>query len=164
MSSESERLTIRIIKIGCLFVSVVIIETSVFPDIANLVRIDLFLGLILGMVITIPFGTASILVIVLSFLLQAFSGASMGSLPFIYLITFLGLTAAKNVVYLENIVSQIFLGGLSYILGIVLARLFTPIYVSPPFIASVLASSLLTGIATPLVVYMVRILWRQDEA
>ena len=164
MSSELGRLTTNITKVTCLFLATVTMETSLFPVIVDTVRIDLFIGLILGMVIATSFGTAGILVIVFSFLLQAFSGASLGSLPFIYLTIFLGLTAAKNMVYLENTISQMVLGTAFYVLGIVLFRLFIPIHISLGFVASILASSVLTGLTTPLIVYMVRMLWREDEA
>jgi len=152
------------IKISGLFLLILLSETSLFPYLISPLRIDLFIGVIIGMVICLPFTTGGIYTLVLSFFLQAFSGAKLGFMPFAYISSYFGLVALKNIVYLENIISQIILGSVFNILTIGLVRLFISIRFSISLLSIILLGSILTGFTTPAIVYLVKVLCGENEA
>ena len=77
----------QISLLGIIFLAV-FIETVLIPDVWSGLRIDLFIGMIIGIIIQMSFSEGLAFVIVASIILQAFSGARPGLIPMIYLCTY----------------------------------------------------------------------------
>ena len=85
----------------------VILQIKIFPWISTGLRIDLFLCLVISLCIFSRFPYGLIFVLVISYMLQAFSGARTGFLPFCYVGSYLILDLIKNILFLDTIPAQI---------------------------------------------------------
>ena len=100
---------------GIIFLAV-FFETVFVPGIWNALRVDLFIGMIIGVMIHLGFSQGLTFVLVTSLFLQAFSGARPGLVPMIYLGIFLVVCLLKGIIYMENILTQLILAGVLSIL------------------------------------------------
>ncbi len=153
----------QISLIGILFLAV-FIETSLVPGIWSPLRIDLFMGMIIGVIIHLRFSQGIAFVLATSLLLQAFSGARPGLIPMIYLCTFVVMGLLKGVIYLENILTQIFLSGVFFILvamSLIISHDMSP---SRSEFIALAAGAVLTGCLSPVMVEFIGRLKKAYEA
>ena len=116
------------ISLFTILFAMIFVEASVLPFIWADLRVDFFIGMIIGQIICIPFSQGFPFVILSALILQAFSGARIGLIPFAYILVFLFLDTVKNLVYFENIYTQMVLGFICYLVltGIFLIFADTP--------------------------------------
>ena len=143
---------------------IVAFEAGLLPEIAPMLKPDLFVGLLIGVSIFLPFNWGFGFVLVASLVLQIFSGGRIGYLPFVYVFGFLALDVVKHLVFLENLFAQVFFGVL-LTLGVAYAAGF---FVKVEVLSGNLSwqfglSVLLSGLLTPLMVRLVGQLWREYE-
>ena len=93
----------------------IFVEASVIPFIWADLRVDFFIGMIIGQIICIPFSQGFPFVILSALILQAFSGARIGLIPLVYILVFLFLDNIKKLVYFENRYTQMVLGFICYL-------------------------------------------------
>ena len=86
------------------FIGIVLMPGLWYP-----LRIDLLLGMVIGVIIHLGFSQGLVFVLVASLSLQAFSGARPGLIPLFYLVAFIMIDVLKDVIYLEYITTQILL-------------------------------------------------------
>ncbi|MDX9763027.1 MAG: hypothetical protein RBT82_13335, partial [Desulfomonilia bacterium] len=84
---------------GILF-AVILMEATVIPAVWAPLRVDFFIGMIIGQIIFVPFSQGFPFVILGSLILQAFSGARLGLIPLLYIFIFLAIEMLKNFIYL----------------------------------------------------------------
>ena len=106
---------LQISLFGILFV-VIFVQATIVPLVWSPLRIDLFIGMIIGLIIHTPYSQGFPFIILASLVLQAFSGARLGYLPLLYVFTYLCIDLLKNIVYLENVFTQLIIGFLFYLI------------------------------------------------
>jgi len=134
---------LQISLFGILFAAI-LIEVSIIPSLWAPLRVDFLIGMIIGQVIFIPFSQGFPFVILASLLMQAFTGARIGLIPFIYIMVFLVIDLLKSVIYLENPFTQGFLGMVFY--GAITMAV---------ILAAGTASDMIRGMVVPMAVGMV---------
>lgn len=139
---------------GILF-AIILLEATIIPSIWAPLRVDFFIGMIIGQIIYIPFSQGFPFVILSSLILQAFSGARLGLIPLLYILAFLSIEFLKNLVYLENTYTQIVMGIGFYLVLMVVAVIFTDISTLEGKAASLIIGALLSGCVSPAMVYIV---------
>lgn len=138
------------IVLACAFV-----ESSIIPALWTPLRVDLVLGMVVGVAVHLAFSQGLFFVMLSSVLLEAFSGARLGLIPLFYLFAFVSLQFIKDLIYLENILTQAGLASLFFGLG-VLGSLYL-LDVPPPSheVVPLITGCILSGCACPFMVELV---------
>jgi len=144
----------QISLLGIIFLAV-FIETVLVPYVVSGLRVDLFIGMIIGIIIYLGFSEGLTFIMVASIILQAFSGARLGLVPMIYLCTFLLVDLLKGVIYLENIITQLILAVGIYILTAAVLVVSMDLNLTRVELISFSASAALTGLMSPLMVVLI---------
>ncbi len=153
----------QISLVGIIFLAV-FFETVLVPGVWSGLRVDLFIGMIIGVMIHLSFAQGLTFVLVTSLLLQAFSGARPGLVPMIYLCIFFVVWLLKGIIYMENIFTQLILAGVLSILvasGLVISL---DLDISQAELFSMAVGGVLTGFLSPLMVTLVGHLKKAYEA
>jgi hypothetical protein len=148
---------------GIIFLAV-FFETVFVPGVWNSLRVDLFIGMIIGVMIHLGFSQGLTFVLVTSLFLQAFSGARPGLVPMIYLGIFFVVCLLKGIIYMENILTQLILAGVLSILvatGLVISF---DLSMSEAELVSMVVGGVLTGMVSPLMVALVGSMKKAYEA
>jgi hypothetical protein len=148
---------------GIIFVAV-FFETVLVPGVWSRLRIDLFIGMIIGVMIHLSFSQGLTFVLITSLLLQAFSGARPGLVPMIYLGIFFVACLLKGIIYMENILTQLILAGVFSILVASALVISLDLNPSQAELFSMAAGGVLTGLLSPLMVALVGSLKKAYEA
>ena len=122
-----------------------IFQIKIFPWISAGLRIDLFLCMVISLCIFTRFPYGLLLVLGISYMLQAFSGAKAGFLPFCYIGSYLILDLIKNVLFLDTIPAQIIFCFLLCMLINLSAVLFSEMLLTNIQWIPVISSSFLTA-------------------
>jgi hypothetical protein len=134
----------------------VIFQIKIFPWISTGLRIDLFLCLVISLCVFSRFRYGLIFVLIMSYMLQAFSGARSGFLPFCYLGSFLLLDLLKNILFLDTIPAQIFLCFILCVFVNLSAVLFSEMLLTDITWIPVIVGSILTAVICPLIIKLSR--------
>jgi hypothetical protein len=153
----------QISLVGIFFLAV-FFETVLVPGVWSRLRVDLFIGMIIGVVIYLGFSQGLTFVLVTSLLLQAFSGAREGLVPMIYLGIFFMVCLLKGIIYMENILTQLILAGVLSILVASALVISLDLNLSQADLVSMAAGGVLTGLVSPLMVALVGSLKKAYEA
>ncbi len=153
----------QISLLGIIFLAV-FIETVLIPDVWSGLRIDLFIGMIIGIIIQMSFSEGLAFVMVASIILQAFSGARPGLIPMIYLCTFLVVDLLKGIVYMENVFTQLILAMVIYILAECSLVVFLDLSLTRSELIPLATGTVLTGLISPLLVVLIDRLKKAYEA
>jgi hypothetical protein len=148
---------------GIIFLAV-FIETVLVPGVWSMLRVDLFIGMIIGVMIHLSFSNGLTFVLITSLLLQAFSGARPGLVPMIYLGIFFVVCLLKGIIYMENILTQLILAGVLSILVASALVISLDLNLSQADLVSMAAGGVLTGLLSPLMVALVGSLKKAYEA
>jgi hypothetical protein len=148
---------------GIIFLAV-FIETVLVPGVWSMLRVDLFIGMIIGVMIHLSFSNGLTFVLITSLLLQAFSGARPGLVPMIYLGIFFVVCLLKGIIYMENILTQLILAGVLSILVASALVISLDQNLSQAELVSMAAGGVLTGLLSPLMVALVGSLKKAYEA
>ncbi|HXK47267.1 MAG TPA: hypothetical protein PLT09_07480 [Deltaproteobacteria bacterium] len=140
------------------------IETVLLPVLWSPLRVDLLLGMVIGVIIHLGFSQGLLFVLASSLLLQAFSGARPGLIPLFYLFTFVTVDILKDVIYLENIMTQVILAAVFSVIAACALVLFMDIGLKPEEVIPLAVGSVLTGCASPVMVALVGRVKRAYEA
>jgi hypothetical protein len=124
-------------------------EISIIPNLWAPLRVDFLIGMIIGQIIYIPFSQGFPFVILASLIIEAFSGARIGLLPLLYIGVFLATDLLKEVIYLENVFIQAFLGVLFYFVMAGTTAMVTGATFLGDMIAPLAAGMVLTGAVSP---------------
>jgi len=152
------------ISLLAIFLVAVFLEVTIIPSFWAPLRVDFFIGMIIGQVIFVQFSQGFSFVVVATLLLQAFSGARLGLIPLIYIAIFLAVDLLKNVIYLENVFTQALL-GIIFFWGITSAiALITGSHLLEEMNISLIAGLVLTGLITPVMASVVGRLQAAYEA
>lgn len=141
----------------------VCLEATIIPSVWSPLRVDFFIGMIIGQIIFIPFSQGFGFVIIGSLVLQAFSGARLGFIPLVYIVTYLAVEVLRNVIYLENAFTQALLGVIFYCLILAATVVLTEVSCLEGLALPLAAGALLTGASTPIMVSIVGRLQRAYE-
>lgn len=139
---------------GILF-AVILLEASIIPAAWAPLRVDFFIGMIIGQIIFVPFSQGFPFVILGSLILQAFSGARLGLIPLLYIFTFMAIEVLKNLIYLENAYIQASLGVLFYCLIAAATAFLTDFAYIKGITVPLVVGALLTGFVSPMMAYVV---------
>lgn len=139
---------------GILFAAI-LMEATVIPAVWAPLRVDFFIGMIIGQIIFVPFSQGFPFVILGSLILQAFSGARLGLIPLLYIIIFMTIEVLKNFIYLENVYTQAVLGILFYCLFAVATAFLSDFSYLKGITSPLAAGAVLTGCLSPMMVYIV---------
>jgi len=139
---------------GILFVAI-LMEATVIPAVWAPLRVDFFIGMIIGQIIFVPFSQGFPFVILGSLILQAFSGARLGLIPLLYIFIFLAIEVLKNFIYLENAYTQALLGIFFYFLFVVAMAFLSDFSYLKGTTSPLAAGAVLTGCLSPMMVYIV---------
>ena len=139
---------------GILF-AIILMEVTVIPSLWAPLRVDFFIGMIIGQIIYIPFSQGFPFVILASLILQAFSGARLGLIPLLYILVFLAIEFLRNLVYLENTFTQLVMGIGFYLALMVVGVIFTDISTIEGKMVPLIVGALLSGFVSPAMVYIV---------
>ncbi len=131
------------------------VESSIVPGVWTPLRVDLMLGMIVGVVIHMGFSQGLFFVLVSSVALEAFSGARPGLIPLFYLGVFVVLEFVKDYIYLENAVTQAFLAAGFFALGAAGSLLLLDIVPPSPEMVPLAVGCVLTGCAGPFMAELV---------
>jgi hypothetical protein len=153
----------QISLLGIIFLAV-FIETVLIPGVWSTLRIDLFIGMIIGIIIQMSFSEGLAFVIVASIILQAFSGARPGLIPMIYLCTYLIIYLLKGIVYMENVFTQLILAMVIYILAACSLIVSLDLNLTWSELIPLATGAVLTGLISPLMVVLVDRLKKAYEA
>jgi len=153
----------QISLLGIIFLAV-FIETVLIPGVWSTLRIDLFIGMIIGIIIQMSFSEGLAFVIVASIILQAFSGARPGLIPMIYLCTYLIIYLLKGIVYMENVFTQLILAMVIYILAACSLVVSLDLNLTWSELIPLTTGAVLTGLISPLMVVLVDRLKKAYEA
>jgi hypothetical protein len=153
----------QISLVGIFFLAV-FFETVLVPGIWSMLRVDLFIGMIIGVMIHLGFSEGLTFVLVTPLFLQAFSGARLGLVPMIYLCTFFVVWLLKGIIYMENIFTQLILAGVLYILVTSALSISLDLHPSQAELVSMAVGGGLTGLMSPLMVAVVGHLKKAYEA
>lgn len=134
---------------------VIFIETVVVPGIWSQLRVDLFLGMVIGVIIHLGFSQGLAFVMVSSILLQAFSSARPGLLPLFYLFVFISIEILKDIIYLENLLTQMGLAGTFFVLAAVTLAAFLDVSMTLQEALPLVAGTMITGAVSPLMAALV---------
>jgi hypothetical protein len=145
---------LQISLFGILF-AIILAEATIIPSIWAPLRVDFFIGMIIGQIIYIPFSQGFPFVILSALILQAFSGARLGMIPLLYILSFLAIEFLKNLVYLENSYTQIVLGIGFYLVLMFITAVFTDLNALEGKAVPLIAGALFSGGATPAIVKIV---------
>lgn len=143
---------------------ILLLEVTILPWLWSSLRVDLFLGMVIGLVVYSPFPQGLFLVVLASVILQAFTGARTGYLPFAYVLAYFLLDLMKGLIYLENAIVQCLLGFLFNLAILYAAGLFVRLDVLQEGWLPILIGAALTAAACPVLVYCVRMIWSGYEA
>lgn len=150
-------------KLAIALLAIVVFEAGLLPRLLPFFKPDLFVGLLIGVSIYLPFNPGFAFVLGSSLVLQIFSGGRIGYLPFVYVFGFLALDVVKNLVFLENIFAQLFFGTLMYVGVVYSAEFFVDVGVFSGMPVAFTLSALFSGLCTPLMVWLVGRLWEEYE-
>jgi hypothetical protein len=148
---------------GIIFLAV-FFETVFVPGVWNSLRVDLFIGMIIGVMIHLGFSQGLTFVLVTSLFLQAFSGARPGLVPMIYLGIFFVVCLLKGIIYMENILTQLILAGVLSILVATGLAISFDLSMSEAELVSMVVGGVLTGMVSPLMVALVGSMKKAYEA
>ncbi|MEA2102622.1 MAG: hypothetical protein U9P80_08645 [Thermodesulfobacteriota bacterium] len=151
------------IRLLLVFLFVVFLEVCFFSSWSAMFRVDLFLGMVIGLAVFCPFSHGIAFVFVASVLMQAFSGVATGGFALVYVFSFIFLDMIKDVIYLENVPPQCVLGFLLYVMIFFVLSFMTGNPLNRGTISSVLLGAVFTGMTTPLMVRLVSCVWGADE-
>jgi hypothetical protein len=150
-------------KLLLILALIVALEAGLLPRLVPLFKPDLFIGLLIGVSIFLPFNWGFGFVLGSALVLQMFAGGRIGYLPFVYAFGFLALDLLKHLIFLENLFAQIFFGACLY-LGVVYAAGF---FVKAGSVGEpdwqLAVSAVVSGLVTPLMVRLVGRLWSEHE-
>jgi hypothetical protein len=132
-----------------IFVATVLMEISIIPSLWAPLRVDFLIGMIIGQIIYIPFSQGFPFVILASLIIEAFSGARIGLIPLLYIAVFLATDLLKEVIYLENVFIQAFLGVLFYFVMAGAMAMITGATFLGDMIVPLIAGMVLTGAVSP---------------
>jgi hypothetical protein len=144
----------QISLVGIIFLAV-FFETVLVPGIWSSLRVDLFIGMIIGVIIHLSFPQELTFVLVTSFLLQAFSGAGPGFVPMIYLCVFFVICLLQGIIYMENIFTQLILAGVLYILVVSALTISLDLNLSQGELLSMAIGAVFTGLLSPVMVALI---------
>jgi hypothetical protein len=142
----------------------VLFEVTIIPSFWAPLRIDFFIGMIIGQVVFVQFSQGFSFVILATLLLQAFSGARLGLIPLVYIAVFLATELLKNVIYLENVFTQALLGIIFFWIITSATALITGSYLIEEMNISLIGGLILTGLVTPVMASIVGRLQTAYEA
>jgi hypothetical protein len=145
---------IQISLFGILFLAI-FIESFIVPGLWGPLRADLFIGMSIGVVIYLSFSEGLIFVMVSSLILQAFCGARPGLLPMLYLVGYLAMDLLKNIIYMENVLTQFLLAAAFNALMVAAYASSMNMVLGQAEILPLVAGSLLTGTLSPFMAAMV---------
>lgn len=131
------------------------LETFIVPGLWSTLRVDLLIGMTIGVIIHLSFSQGLVFVMVASLVLQPFSGARTGFIPMLYLFGFFALDLLKNVIYLENVQTQLILAVIFNVIFVEAYVVSLDMSLGQTEIWPLLAGSLLTGVLCPLMVTVV---------
>jgi hypothetical protein len=134
----------------------VIFQIKIFPWISTGLRIDLFLCLVISLCVFSRFPYGLVFVLGMSYMLQAFSGARAGFLPFCYAGSYLILDLIKNILFLDTIPAQVVFCFLLCMLINLSAVLFSEMLLSDIAWIPVIAGSILTAAICPFIIKLSR--------
>lgn len=143
---------------------VLLFEVTVVPSLWAPLRIDFFIGMIIGQVIFVQFSQGFSFVVFATLLLQAFSGARLGLIPLVYIAIFLAVDLLRNVIYLENVFTQALLGIIFFWIITSITALITGSYLLEEMNISLIVGLILTGFVTPVMASIVGRLQTAYEA
>ncbi|MDT8271836.1 MAG: hypothetical protein RRA35_01455 [Desulfomonilia bacterium] len=146
---------LQISLFGILFV-VIFVEATVIPHVWSPLRVDLFIGMIIGLIIHTPYSQGFPFVILASLFLQAFSGARLGYLPLLYVFTYLCIDLLKNIVYLENVFTQLTIGFLFFLVTTTAVVASVQGSIIDTNLGALLFGAVLTGSMSPIMATLVR--------
>ena len=146
-----------------LLLGAILVEVTVIPAFWSNLRVDLFLGLVIGLAVYGPFSHGFIFVALATLPLQAFTGARFGYLPFAYVMAFFLLDMMKGLIFLENIVVQSLLGFVLNLVIVEAATLFVRMDVLHEGWLPLVAGAVCTAAISPLMVYAVKQIWSGYE-
>jgi hypothetical protein len=155
---------VQISLVGILFV-VLFIETIIVPELWSTLRVDLLIGMCIGVIIHLSFSQGLIFMMISSLTLQAFSGARPGFLPLLYLFGYLVLDLLKNVIYMENVLTQVLLAASFNVLMVAAyAVSMNMVVLGEAEMWPLFTGSLITGVLSPFMVAMVSHLKKAYDA
>jgi hypothetical protein len=134
----------------------VIFQIKIFPWISTGLRIDLFLCLVISLCVFSRFPYGLVFVLGMSYILQAFSGARAGFLPFCYVGSYLILDLIKNILFLDTIPAQVVFCFLLCMLINLSAVLFSEMLLEDIAWIPVIAGSILTAAICPFIIKLSR--------
>jgi hypothetical protein len=143
-------------SLSLLVIISVVFQIKIFPWISTGLRIDLLLCLVISLCIFSRFSYGLVFVLIMSYFLQAFSGARAGFLPFGYLGSFLLLDLIKNIIFLDTIPAQIVLSFILCILFNLSAVLFSEMMLMDVTWIPVISGSILTAALCPFIINLSR--------
>lgn len=150
-------------SLSALLLGIILIEVTVIPSLWSKLRVDLFLGLVVGLAVYSPFAHGFVFVALATLPLQAFTGARFGYLPFVYVMAFFLLDVMKGLFFLENLVVQCLLGFVLNLVIVKAATLFVHMDVLQEGWLPLLAGAGCTAAATPIMAYAVKLIWSGYE-
>ena len=106
-------------------------------------------------IIYMPFSQGFPFVILSALILQAFSGARIGLIPLLYILTFLAIDMIKNMIYLENIYTQIVVGMGFYLVITFCTVILTDTGALEGRALPLIVGAVLSGCISPAMVYIV---------
>ncbi len=139
---------------GILFLAV-FLETIIVPGLWSQLRMDLLIGMTIGVIIHLTFSQGLVFIMIASLFLQAFSGARPGFVPMMYLFSFLTIDILKRVIYLENVLTQLVLALVFNMLLVVAYVISMDMELEGLEFWPLITGSILTGLMSPLMVRIV---------
>jgi hypothetical protein len=133
----------------------IFLETFLVPGLWGPLRVDLLIGMSIGVIIHLSFSQGLVFVMVSSLLLQAFSGARPGFVPLLYLFGYFAMEILKNVIYMENVLTQFILAAAFNVLMVVAYAVSMNMVLVDVEMWPLFAGSLITGLLSPFMVAMV---------
>jgi len=152
------------ISLFAILLVTLLFEATIIPSFWAPLRVDFFIGMIIGQVIFVQFSQGFSFVLVATLLLQAFSGARLGLIPLIYIAIFLVIDLLKNVIYLENMFTQALLGIIFFWAITSVTALTTGSHLLEEMNISLIAGLVFTGLVTPVMASIVGRLQTAYEA
>ncbi|HOW99738.1 MAG TPA: hypothetical protein PK545_03880 [Deltaproteobacteria bacterium] len=138
-----------------IFIAALMMEVSIIPSLWAPLRVDFLIGMIIGQIVVIPFSQGFPFVILASLLIEAFSGARVGLLPLLYIAVFLATDFLKEVIYLENVFIQGFLGVFFYVVIAGATAMITGATFLEDMIIPLIAGMAMTGALSPVMAALV---------
>jgi len=153
----------QISLLGILFV-VIFIQTFMVPGLGGSLRIDFLIGMTIGVIIHLSFSEGLLFILVSSLVFQAFSGARPGLIPLMYVFGYLVMDILKNIIYLENVLTQALLAVAFNALMAAAFAVSVNTILGEAELWNLLAGSLITGIVTPFMISLVGYLKKTYDA